>query len=204
MAALADSHAYASGGAAAAAAASAPSCDPAGAPPSPDIWTDPPPPPVHTEEEAAAVAQWSWAKVGRVAVAADALELFNRTFAHALAAPAADRAALMSGIPLFAGCSRPASAAVEGMSRLGAPGLQAYENILLGLRFAEPILVRLALARAPPRVVKEVLAAWLQEAAARMREPSTLAWTHARARCWAPTRPSCRPARAGPPPASSA
>lgn len=128
-----------------------------------------------TEEEAAAIAKWNWAKVGRVAVAGDALELFNSTLAHALAAPDADRAALMSEIPLYAGCSRSASAAMEGMSKRGALGPQDYENILLGLRLAEPILVRLAQACASPRTVKEVLALWLQEAVARMREPSTAA-----------------------------
>ena len=181
MAAPADPHK--SGAAAGAAAASPPpGGDPAGAliPKKPE-W-QPPPPPVFTAEEAAAVKKWGWAKVGRVAVAGDALELFNSTLARALAAPDADRPALMAELPLYAGCSRAASAAMEGMSARGALGPQDYESILAGLRLAEPILVRLAQARASPRTVKEVLALWLQEAVARMREPGTAAGLDERAR----------------------
>ena len=166
----------------AATASTPPGGNPAGALiPKKPKW-QPPPPPVFTEEEAAAVKKWAWAKVGRVAVAGDALELFNSTLARALAAPDADRPALMAEVPLYAGCGRAASATLEGMSARGALGPQDYENLLAGLRLAEPILVRLAEARASPRTVKEVLALWLQDAVARMREPGTAAGLDACAR----------------------
>ena len=100
----------------------------------------------------------------RLGVVAEALELFNQTLSRAVTASDADKPAAMARVSLIMGCSWPASAAMKAMSMLGLPEPQARESISLGLRLAEPILVRMAQnPRTPPRVVEEVLALWMHE-----------------------------------------
>ena len=95
---------------------------------------------------------------------AEALELFNRTLAHAVAASDADMPAATGRASLFAGCSRAAAEAMECVARQGEQWPEGLETTLLGLRLAEPVLDRLSQANATPRMVQEVLALWVQEA----------------------------------------
>ena len=153
--------AAASGGDSDAAAASPPSAAPgaaAGAVPGPSTGGQLPPGP--TEDEAAEVARWNDAKCGTLALEAEALACFT----YALACAKTDKPAILARVVMVSGCSRAASAAVESMSRLGALGPQACSTIDQGLRLAERILVSMAHADPPPRVVEQVLALWVREA----------------------------------------
>ena len=96
---------------------------------------------------------------------AQALELFNRALARAMAACEADKPAAMAHAMLFAGCSRLAAAAMESGAEAGLLPPQGLEHLSTGLRLAEPILVRLAQSNEAPRMVVEVLALWVRKAA---------------------------------------
>ena len=93
-----------------------------------------------------------------------ALELFNRALARATAACEADKPAAMAHALLFAGCSRLAAEAMESGARAGLLPPQGLENLSVGLRLAEPIVVRLAQSNVTPRMVVEVLALWVRKA----------------------------------------
>ena len=67
----------------------------------------------------------------------------------------------------FAGCTRVGSAATNLILRLRSlePDREGAEGEALGLRLAEDVLVSIARADPPPRVVEQVLELWLLEAA---------------------------------------
>ena len=96
---------------------------------------------------------------------AQALELFNQALARAMAAPAAHQPAAMTHALVFAGCSRLAAEAMNSAAAAGLPEPQGLAGMLMGLRLAEPIVVRLAQSNVTPRMVEEVLALWVREAA---------------------------------------
>ena len=96
---------------------------------------------------------------------AQALELFNRALARAMAACDADKLAAMAHALLFAGCSRLAAEVMESGAEAGLLPPQDLENVSIGLRLAEPIVVRLAQSNVTPRMVVEVLALWVRKAA---------------------------------------
>ena len=96
---------------------------------------------------------------------AQALELFNRALARAMAACEADKPAAMAHAMLFAGCSRLAAEAMESGATAGQLPPQGLENVSIGLRLAEPIMVGLAQSHVAPRMAVEVLALWVRKAA---------------------------------------
>lgn len=101
---------------------------------------------------------------------AQALELFNRALARAMAACEADKPAAMAHALLFARCSRLAAEAMEPGAEAGLLPPQGLESVSTGLRLAEPIVVRLAESSLTPRsvtphMVVEVLALWVRKAA---------------------------------------
>ena len=107
--------------------------------------------------------RWNSSRCGTLALEAEALEVFNRALARFVAAPDADKPAALARVLLFAGCSCPADAVMSGLCKT-EHGLPAQKAASLGLRLVEPVLVRLAQADPPPRVVEGVLALWAREA----------------------------------------
>ena len=115
-----------------------------------------------------AAERWNGSRCGTLALEAEALGVINRAVARFMAAPDADRPAAMARLLVIAGCCRPADAMVSKLCTL-EQCRPAQEDISLGLRLAEPVLVRMAHADPPPRVVEGVLALWVHEAAGAQR-----------------------------------
>ena len=82
-----------------------------------------------------------------------------------MAAPAVHKPAAMEHALVFAGCSRLAAEAMNSAAEAGLPEPQGLAGISTGLRLAEPIVVRLAQSNVTQRMVVDVLALWVREAA---------------------------------------
>ena len=109
-----------------------------------------------------------WSECGTLALEAEALKVVNRAVARFMAAPDAEKPAEMARLLLIAGCSPPADIMASKLCTL-EHCRQAQEDMALGLRLAEPVLVRMAHADPRPRVVEGVLALWVHEAAGAQR-----------------------------------
>ena len=116
------------------------------------------------EPAATVVERWNWAKCGTLALETEALDLALRALQRARS-----ELPMATHVPLFAGCSRAASAAMESVSRLGKQAGDAFMTICWGLRGTQSILDRIAHANPPPRVAQGVLTLWMHEAELALR-----------------------------------